>query len=61
MTLPTPINRLSTPLGITDPVLLRVLREHANQVNQLTEGRMLPSTLRSLPRHPAALGCRETP
>jgi len=40
MTLPTTTNHLSIPLGITDPLLLRVLREHTNQINQLAEGRI---------------------
>lgn len=40
MTIPATINHLSTPLGITDPLLLRVLREHVNQINQLAEGRI---------------------
>jgi hypothetical protein len=40
MTIPSTTNHLSIPLGITDPLLLRVLREHTNQVNRLAEGRI---------------------
>ncbi len=35
---------LSPRVGINDPILQRELREHATQVNQLTEGRITAVT-----------------
>lgn len=35
---------LSPRVGINDPILQRELREHATQVNQLTEGRIAAVT-----------------
>lgn len=38
---PSSIHHISTSLGIKDPDLLRELREHATQINQLSEGRIV--------------------
>jgi len=38
--MPSPINHLSVPLGIKDPVLQNELRKYATQINQLAEGRI---------------------
>jgi hypothetical protein len=38
---PSSIHHLSTSLGIKEAELLRELREHATQINQLSEGRIV--------------------
>lgn len=40
MNLSSPINHLSVPLSVKDPVLQNEWRRYATQINQLSEGRI---------------------